>query len=438
MSRTEEESLNCSCSRRRIQRLASERARFALAMLVALPLASCGSPPTPKPFPAPADTRDGRWHQDVSYLAEELPRMHGNLFCTLKRADFDAAVSALDARIPTLSDEEITVGIGRIVALANDAHTHAWLGQRPLPIVVSWFSDGVFVTAARSDFESTLRCRVLRIGDADIDQALQRAAEIVPNEGSASWTRRQVPDLLVKTDVLRGLDLIPSSDKARFTLRAPDGTEKIVEMVPVTAGESQPWKSALSEPIPEYRKKQRINYWFEYWEEPRALVFQYNTCAEMQDKPFAEFCKELFALADEKHPDKLIVDLRYNEGGNSTVIKPFLHGLTSREELNQPGKLYVLIGRRTFSSATLNALELSLSGKATLVGEPTGGNPSSRFRESMQFQLPNSNLGIGFMWKCVWAEDRGTSVMPDVRVEASSQEYFSGRDPALERALSMK
>src|SRR5262249_51626343 len=150
-----------------------------LATTLALCLGSCGFQPRPSPPPLSADTRDGRWHQDLQYFARELPRLHGNLFHTLARSELDSAVAKLQAEIPTLSDEEIAVGIGRIAALADDAHTHAWLGRRRLPIALYWFSDGVFVTAARSDFESTLRRRVVRIGETDVDEAVRRASALV-------------------------------------------------------------------------------------------------------------------------------------------------------------------------------------------------------------------------------------------------------------------
>src|SRR2546422_8030862 len=41
------------------------------------------------------------WKEDLRFLAKELPRNHKNLYHTLTQADFNSAVSDLDARIPT-------------------------------------------------------------------------------------------------------------------------------------------------------------------------------------------------------------------------------------------------------------------------------------------------------------------------------------------------
>src|SRR5262245_8778446 len=95
------------------------------AVVAALAFCGCtASPPQPSAPPAPAETRDARWRQDLHYLASELPRLHGNLFHTLDRGAFTAAVAHLDEQIPGLGDEAIVVAMARIVASADDAHTY--------------------------------------------------------------------------------------------------------------------------------------------------------------------------------------------------------------------------------------------------------------------------------------------------------------------------
>lgn len=283
-------------SRRRL--LAGSAALSAVVLLGLYFRFRKGPPPRPAAPPPPADSRDGRWRQDLDYLAGELPRLHGNLFWTMKRDEFAAAIASLEAAIPHLDDDEMAAGIARIVAMANDAHTHVWLGKRRLPLVLYWFEDGIFVVAARPDLRSALRCRVVRIGDTDIEEATRRAAALVPSEGNEMWIRRQVPELLVQTDVLHGLRILASADRTRFVLRDAAGADSTVDVEPLRKGEKVQWTSALPEPVPEYRKKQRIAYWFESWSETHALFFQYNTCEAMPDKPFADFCNELFAAVD--------------------------------------------------------------------------------------------------------------------------------------------
>ena len=56
----------------------------------------------------------------------------------------------------------------------------------------------------------------------------------------------------------------------------------------------------------------------------KTLYVQYNRCANDPAKPFADFARELFAFADAHPVDRVVVDLRYNGGGNSRVIAPLI------------------------------------------------------------------------------------------------------------------
>jgi hypothetical protein len=68
------------------------------------------------------------------------------------------------------------------------------------------------------------------------------------------------------------------------------------------------------------------------------------------------------------------VDLRFNPGGDSSVINPLTGGLKARAALRS--KLYVLIGPGTASSAQDAAIQLRRDLHATLVGEPTREAPN--------------------------------------------------------------
>ena len=57
-------------------------------------------------------------------MAQEMPRRHRNLFHTMTRAQFDAAVAALDERIPSLERHQIIVEMARIAAMVGDGHTN--------------------------------------------------------------------------------------------------------------------------------------------------------------------------------------------------------------------------------------------------------------------------------------------------------------------------
>jgi hypothetical protein len=244
-----------------------------------------------------------------------------------------------------------------------------------------------------------------------------------------------IPELLVQVDVLHGLGCSESAERASFVLRDDSGVESRFEIEALRAGEQIQWISALVEPIPAYRKNKDLAYWFEVLHDSKALYFQYNSCRELPERPMSGLIDDLFGALDENHCEKLVIDLRFNEGGNTAVIQPFLRRLEARPALYGKQRCFVLIGRRTFSSGSLLAREFELAKRATLVGEGTGGNPASPFRESMHIELPNSKLAVGLTWRFVGLGEGGPAVEPNLQVLVSSDEYFAGLDPVLEAAL---
>jgi C-terminal processing protease CtpA/Prc len=132
----------------------------------------------------------------------------------------------------------------------------------------------------------------------------------------------------------------------------------------------------------------------------------------------------------------VIVDLRFNGGGDSRVVKPLLDGLKARPALSQPGHLYALIGPHTFSSGLFAANSFHASLHAVMVGEPVGNKPN-HYGEARSFTLPNSMLNVHYSTKHFHMVRDGDppSLEPDIAVPTSFEDYLAGRDRVLETAL---
>ena len=84
-----------------------------------------------------------------------------------------------------------------------------------------------------------------------------------------------------------------------------------------------------------------------------------------------------------------MVDLRHNLGGDNTADVAFVDALRP-SRLNRPGRLYLLVGRATFSAAANFATTMDRGTRATFAGEPTGGgvNQYGETREVRLERLP--------------------------------------------------
>ena len=83
---------------------------------------------------------------------------------------------------------------------------------------------------------------------------------------------------------------------------------------------------------------------------------------------------------------RVIVDVRLNGGGNNQSYRP-LYSVLASPRINRPGRLYLLVGRATFSAAGNFAAEIDRYTRAVLVGEPTGGGVN-QYGDATTITLP--------------------------------------------------
>jgi hypothetical protein len=98
-------------------------------------------------------------------------------------------VRALEARLATLSSAESAVALAQLVARVGDAHTELALAGAPfdrsLPVNLTWFADGLFVTAVDERFGAALALEVLRVGELGADEALAAVGTTFAHENEA-------------------------------------------------------------------------------------------------------------------------------------------------------------------------------------------------------------------------------------------------------------
>jgi C-terminal processing protease CtpA/Prc len=223
-------------------------------------------------------------------------------------------------------------------------------------------------------------------------------------------------------------------EKTEFRLEK-DGRQWTLALEPAPE-KSLPRVLTAPVPAPLYLTNRTAAYWFRYLDDAKTLYIQYNRCEEDPKKPFAEFTREAMTAADQNAAERLIIDLRHNGGGNSDVINPLIAALKGRPKFRQPGRLFVLISRHTFSSGFMAELKLKSELQARIVGEASAQRPNS-YGDVRTFELPNSKLVVRYSTKFFRLGPKGDPdvIPPDIPVEVTARDYFSGRDPVLERAL---
>lgn len=404
-----------------------------LGLLLIVILAGC--------FPLTAQqekSRQEKWVDDIDQLAAELPANHKDLFNKKPEDEFKKDIQKLKEALPELSDEEIIFSLSCIVASVGDAHTSLYFQpSMAFPLTLYWFKDGIFVIDTSPEYKKILHCRLVTVSQKSLDEVIKELSRGIPHENSAQ-IKRSVPYYLVLSEFLYGAGIIDNKESAEYGFQSREGENFTVELKSISMKNQFPSAAPKTpeDSLPLYRRNRSKYYNRILLEDQDILYVQYNSCQNMKEKVFSDFVEETFQIIEKNQIEKLIIDLRNNGGGNSLIFSPMLREIKAREKINQKDRLYVIVGRLTFSSAVLNAIQLRNQTNATFVGEPTGGKPN-HFGEVKNFMLTNSRINISYSTKYFTIANEDTdSFYPDITIELEFKDYSENRDPVLEAIIS--
>ncbi|MBV9211552.1 MAG: tetratricopeptide repeat protein [Acidobacteria bacterium] len=343
-------------------------------------------------------TRNEGWRYDLKLLASEIRRVHFNPYRFLSAAELDRSIKEIRDAIPSLTDDEITVRLMELVRRLGDGHSYVVPKyqedetQAGLPLLFSFFEEGLYVSAAAPEHEDLLWARVLKFDDATTERVYSSLDRIVSQDNSMRLLS-QAPAFMRLPPILKALGLTRDAAKISLTIVDRQGRERIVTLT-MTKGLIKDWvrkPADAKNELPLYAQNRKDFYWFKYFPETKLLYFQYNAVGEKKDESTEQFAARLLSFIEQNQVDKLVVDLRWNGGGNMFLSKPLIEGLLAAKKVREPGRLFVIAGRHTFSAAMIFAEQLERYAHAIFVGEPTGSSPNFVGETNFR-QLPYSKM----------------------------------------------
>ncbi|QOX61864.1 peptidase S41 [Anoxybacterium hadale] len=384
---------------------------------------------------------DQKWLEVLDFLQYELPKRHKNLYFQMNESNYLKKIQSLRNELNRLEPPMITAEIAKIVASIGDAHTSIDIPVYYLcPLEFYWFSDGICVINTAKTDEILRYKRITHIDGVEIETVIAIMSTMISHENH-SYRKAMLPKYLPAIEYLYGLKLARSVNGFTLTYEneSGEGGDWFVPSCPLSQYQSQLNENRAAFPadkLPLFRKNPDRYYWMEFLKKSRTLYFKYNICKEMSEESVQSFGERLLDAVRENKLEKLVIDMRNNTGGNSTLLDPFIDALSKCDQINQQGRLFVIIGRDTFSSALLNVFSLKNKTNALLVGEPTGGKPNC-YGEVLRVKLEQSGLRISYSTKYyhLIEDDHMLSLNPDVQREESIQDYIGLSDPCMEYIL---
>jgi hypothetical protein len=373
-------------------------------------------------------------HADLRFLADQLKQRHGKLFHDLPERSFDQEVSHLDRQLDPMNPDELFVRMDALANSVGDGHTYVrfpcYTPMFPLRFRPFGKTFRLVSTGGDQAAEKYSGWQLIAIGNVKIQTAGPELLTLTPANETIGLRRWRAAAMISNGVVLHGLHLALNPSKVTYTLGSDDGRFAHID---VDAEEAR-------------AKPQRLAV-----DPGAAPVDESSFSCKMMNGQAVEYCdfhsyrdlnetsKALSDTADRFHPDKLVLDLRNNTGGDFCEgLKYVVEPVAQRRDLNRPGHLFVLIGPRTFSAGMANAEHFRQLTAAVLVGEPAGELPNS-YQEAMEMTLPNLHWIARYSTK-FYRLSRGTQnlVQPDKAITTTWKDYQAGKDPALAWAAHIR
>lgn len=378
---------------------------------------------------------------DLDGFLAELDMTHPEPFHGISRPEFVAALEELKTGVAEMSPATALVETMRLTALLSSQGRDGYQFAIPhegaegpiLPFKIYEFDDGVFITADHGG-RGLVGARLVGIGGHPMGDVLAAVEPLVPRDGPATVPSFR-PFFTLRTHVLEGLGLI-APGPVEITVER-EGAAESLTVDPISHAEFQAWGGQGGFTfLPEseafiYRRPAETNFWMEDLESD-LLYLRYSAVTQVGAGQATELL-ERAALAG-----KIVLDLRHNPGGDNHTYTLLL-GALQNETVNQPGRLFVLTDRVTFSAASNLATEIEQTTDAVFVGEAMGG--VLNFWNDVKFYpMPHlpvpMRIGVSTTYHQMSVpDDPRLTIDPDIAVPVLSVDYFSGRDPVLEAVL---
>ncbi len=447
--------------------LAARIAAVLAVIVAAVGMTSAPASGDAAPPDLPSDSRAAQL-QDLNFVRTEyLPK--DMAFSPAARGLAEAQLEKLEQQAGSLSPARFAVGLALLGGLADNAHS----GLRRfdarvqpvsrLPLHLLWFPDALIVARATGAAASLAGARVIRIEGRSPEALFADSKGLLG--GSPSGRKHWLNDWLESAGILHALGLAASPDRLSMTLRLPDGSvvERVVDMVP-TAGlpptaelarlwspEPMPkehdWTAAIrTQGLPLYLREADRPFRAVPLPAMKALYVQFRSNEDEDGFPIKNFLDSVRATVAATHPARLIVDLRFDVGGNLLTTLDFMRQLPG----SISGRTYLLVGPYTFSAGIISAAAIKKSGgaKVTVVGD-TIGDRLHFWSEGGNLELPNShytfrytdgqfNLKDGCTGEPACMDDRYAinvnfaPLQPTLHAPLTAAAYFALRDPAME------
>jgi C-terminal processing protease CtpA/Prc len=398
---------------------------------------------------------------DLDQLSSDLKTKHPFVFKFTPEAKFDALVNETKKQI----NDETTVAeylwlCHKIVAAVNCSHTSIgefWVAREMLPdslrfpLQVQYLQNKLYVVGNEENRGLiSVGDEILSINGTPVPELMSDIFQHIVSQGTIESTKRMTFNTWANV-------LIPYAQRfpSDYSITTTHSNQESIRLRP-----NPNTKELFDHPGIEHCNDELCCTLYEEQKTAFLRISSFNYYDWNRFSEFQAFMDEKFALMDDQHIEKLIIDLRGNGGGAPEASIHLLRYLMPKEfeyfgedsgyELARgrytpfenafDGEVFYLIDGYG-QSTTGHFMGMVRNHKlGTIVGEELGSN---HFCTGGQQRCRSKNtkieyaIAMGASFLKVDESDDAKGILPDVKVEQRIEDYLDKRDPVKAKAFEM-
>ena len=371
-----------------------------------------------------------------------------------------------DAENKTVLD--LNLDLMKIISKYGQGHVSILpIDMKKSEVFIAEFNDKYYIVGANEQFNNLLGSEVISINNIKIEDIVDRLETYAIGENK-SFRRRKQNSFLNSYGILKRENVLTEKQNI-YELKTGD---KIIKVdIPFVKSDdlivSKLKVDGRKTNITQYEKKRISNknnasikplsypvdvsklYYIETKDD--NLIIRYNSCTENENYNIEIFTKDVCDKLDSNIFLNIIIDLRYNSGGDSSYIFNIFSKMMAYQGANPKTKIKVLVSDSTYSAAGDCALLFVKNfHNVEVIGTDSGfpvltsaGNVNMFYTKDTYFQISYCMMVFREHYENVdsylfnymdFDFDRNT-MTPDFHAEQSFADYMIGNDPAINYAL---
>jgi C-terminal processing protease CtpA/Prc len=428
--------------------------------------------------------------EDLDFLFKTIEEIHPNMYAYTSKKEFEPVKNQLYEKISkSMNRLAFYKAIAPVVASLKSGHTflqppfeffqnYAKAGGKYFPIEIQIDEESVILTEYQGPYALPIGAEVLTFDSISAIEFLRKAARYMPSENRP-----------YNFAMIQQKSLFPfylwleknNSDILDLRLKTTDGRIEQFQLKALSYKELANYQKSSSGKTETISPNNNTQYAYRHIQDYNVGLIEFNSFDNR--KSFLEFLQNTFEKIREQNIRELIIDIRKNPGGNSTLGDDLLKYLTDKpflqfekidikvseqllkEQAGIPdaamgsivsidkdleikpeennlrfgGKIFVLIGPESASSSVSFASAVKHFHIGTLIGQETTDTPVN-YGDCVLCKMPNSGLDFNVACKrfvCAGGKPDGRGVIPDYEVKQIPQDTAKSIDTTLEFALNL-